>query len=496
MTSQMPVKAVTAGTRDAVPSGETSRPVLLECGLNWVSFVASHPFEVTGMTLVRVSDENEEDSVPKKCDVRVQSQLPVQSVMTSSVALTRVFTYSTVHPSARAEMTREVQHIGTVWCLHPSSIYMATLSSSAEENECTSTSTTVLKVQTRRWTSTLDLRAVALHVLDRGSLLFHPEFSRCILSQGSGHFMFYLPPNLLDPTTALPFIREMWYNGLFSLPELICVGGQHTAMFFVLPNGERRYTLDLAPELTTTPAASSTRQLDTQVLDTPASLEAPATLYSWRCHKKVRRIINSSAYAVVVRDDPSGVEESLQRAYSYHRQKKESTWLNDAFIRLMGQCSSLGLSSTTDAADSQATEAGKTHKVRLLCIELVEKATGEVMAGSCGMAVGRAYHDYTMYTLRRSREGLGTFLTKLIGEALQRCGYTLWYWGFCVEYMQEYERCLGAVDMPRDVFHRRWCAARDAVPEWTIDAYLRSHKGMVPYYERTSSSAKHQVLTA
>ncbi|CAJ1991050.1 hypothetical protein conserved [Leishmania donovani] len=483
-------KVETTASDGATMTQTTSHPVLLGCGLNWASFVASHPFEVKELTSVLVGKGSDDDGAPEERDALVQAQLPVASVVTSGATLERVFTESMVCASSMAEVARKVQHIATLWCLHPSSEYVATLCWPMRGSESASTTTAVLKVRTEGWRAPLDLRAVSLHVVDRGSFVFHPEFTRCILAQGAEKFMFYVPPNPLEPTTALPFMRGLWYNGLFSLPESLRIGPQHVAMFFVLPNGDTRYTLDLAPESPAAPAASSTHQQDSGALGSATRRDATASLYPWRRQSKVRRVIRSGAYVVVVRDDTAGVVASLQRACSYHGQNKRSTWLNDIFINLMGQCSRRDISSSADTAASQAAEADRAKYVRLLCIELVEKATGEVMAGCCGMTVGCAYHDYTMYTLRQSKDGLGTFLTKLIGEALQRCGYTLWYWGFCVEYMRHFERHFGAVDMPRDVFYRRWSAARDAVPECDIDAYLRSHKGMVPYYEGTSALVK------
>lgn len=480
----------TAGDGTTTKTKATSHPVLLGCGLNWATFSASHPFEVKGLTSMLVRDGSDDEEVPEERDALVQVQLPVASVVTSGSTLERVFTESIVRASARAKVARKAQHIATLWCLHPSSEYVVTLSWSMEGSESGSTATAVLKVQTEGWRAPLDLRAVSLHVVDRGSLVFHPEFTRCILAQGAEKFMFYVPPNPLEATTALPFMRGLWYNGLFSLPESLRIGPQHVVMFFVLPNGDTRYTLDLAPESPAVPAASSTHQQGSRALWSATSRDATASLYPWRHQSKVRRVIRSGAYVVAVGDDTASVVASLQRAYSYHGQNKRSTWLNDIFIHLMGQCSSRDTLSSTGTAASPAEEADKANNVRLLCIELVEKATGEVVAGCCGIAVGCAYHDYTMYTLRHCKDGLGTFLTKLIGEALQRCGYTLWYWGFCVEYMRHFEQHFGAVDMPRDVFYRRWSAARDAVPECNIDAYLRSHKGMVPYYEANSPLAK------
>ncbi|GET90864.1 hypothetical protein, conserved [Leishmania tarentolae] len=479
----------TASDRDTTMK-TALHPVLLGCGLNWAAFVASHPFEVKDLTSVLVGDESDNAEVPGERNALVQAQLPVVSVKISCVTLERVFTESMACVSSRTEVARKVQYIATLWCLHPSSEYLATLRWPMEGSESVSTTTAVLKVQTEGWRAPLDLRAVSLHVVDRGSLVFHPEFTRCILAQGTAKFMFYVPPNPLEATTALPFMRGLWYNGLFSLPESVRIGPQHVVMFFLLPNGDTRYTLDLAPESPAVSVSSSTHHQGSRALESAVSSDAEVSVYPWRRQRKVRRVIRCGAYAVVVRDDTAGIMASLQRAYTYHGRSKKSTWLNDIFIHLMGQCISGDTPPSTDTSASQAACVDTTTNVRLLCIELVEKATGEVMAGCCGMAVGCAYHDYTMYTLRQCKDGLGTFLTKLIGEALQRCGYTLWYWGFCVEYMRQFERHFGAVEMPRDIFYRRWGAARDAVPVCNIDTYLRSHKGMVPYYEEASALTK------
>ncbi|KAK7195419.1 hypothetical protein NESM_000469100 [Novymonas esmeraldas] len=458
MEESAPTKAATLEGRPVAPSA----PCLLARGLNWATFASTSPFHIVELCPAPANDHrpgHPHDVKRTSPPTLAQAQLPVVSVAAGGNTLAWAAAAPTACIVAKADVVQRVRYVATVWCLQPSSQHVATLRWSTHDGAGGGTETARVTFCTGEWQVKLDLRAEALHIVDDGTLLLHPEFTRCITAQGTESFMLYVPPDIFDVASAAPFFKSLWYHGLFSLPEVLEAGQSRTAILFALPNGEDRYTLDLAP----TPTEAVTQE------------PAPTT-YAWRRQSKVRRVIRSGAYAVVVRDDAAGVMASLHRATAYHTERSAGTWLHDDFIRAMGLCCG-GSASRSRAAGDPA------HDVRLLTIELVERATGDVVAGCCGMAVGRAYHDYTMYTLKHTKDSFGTFLTKLIGEALQQCGYTLWYWGFCVEYMREFEPHFGATNMPREVFYRRWTAARDAAPVWKVESYLRSHKGMVPYYE-------------
>lgn len=478
-------------------------PYRLFFGLNWASFVAPHPFEVSTVAAASSASPSSPNSSASRAPRTPEREKAVreESAMLLAAQMPRRSSRSTSAALQRAFLAREIQqlptgaclptgdcHVATLWCLHPSTLYTATLTAlkkvDGEAVQCATplATTRQVKFATVDFHAPLDLRDEAPHVLEHGALLFHPEFVQCIVAQGASRLLFYLPPNLLDARTALPFMHAMWYHGLFTLPESVSLSPRDTLLFFLLPNGAERYVLDLTKTpLCEEAAAKRSEEASPAPLVAGAQCKAEGNegesdrlMFPWRRQSKVRRVINSGAFTVVVRDDAAGVMASLQRAYDYHVVRHESSWLDPTFIRLMGSCCGSGSTSLS----SHSHFHGDT---RLVCVELVDEAAKEVVAGCCGMAMGRAYHDYTMFTLRQSKDSLGTFLTKLLGEALQACGYTIWYWGFRVDYMADYERHFGAVNMPRREFYDRWCAARDAAPQCAVKTFLREGKGMVPH---------------
>ncbi|KPI85975.1 hypothetical protein ABL78_4977 [Leptomonas seymouri] len=464
-------------------------------GLNWVSFVSTHPFAVsaasstpsasvsTPKSASRPRQSSCEDAeVARKSAALVAAQLPRVAVSTSRCALQKALTSNNIlHLPANGRITMEKCYTASLWCLHPSTVYTVALTSESPVtgHESYHSGVTEITFQTRDFNLPLDLREESPHIVEHGSLLFHPEFVQCITAQGASALLFYLPTDLLDAHTALPFAHAFWYHGLFTLPESVPISPTCTLLFFLLPNGDERYVLDLthhehdranvAPVEDRRPVHQRPGSPSHGVAEAKdGAKEKVKGLYPWRGQSKVRRAIRSGLYTLVVRNDASGVMASLQRACDYHLSHSGSSWLNPAFIRFMGSC--------CDEMPAQETVGA-----RLVCIELVNESSAEVVAGCCGMAIGSVYHDYTMYTLHRCKDSLGTFLTKLIGEALQQCGYSLWYWGFRIAYMADYEKHFGAVNMPRSIFYRRWCDARDVKPLCAVETYLRNNKGMVPY---------------
>jgi hypothetical protein len=473
-------------------------------GLNWVSFVSAHPFEIVAVTAgpsmslpipspkATQTQKSNVEVVAQESATLVAAQLPRCAISTSRSALQRTFpAQDAFRLPLHAQLTTGTCYVASVWCLCFSTTYTATLrrAEPLTEGENSAPRDTRLTFRTSDFQLPLDLRDESLHVVERGSLLWHPEFVQCITAQGENKFLFYLPTNLLDAQTALPFMHTFWYHGLFTLPQSVRLSPKDTLLFFLLPNGDGRYVLDftcstLVQRTTETSCSNNDNGAETVSLqEDPGCVNAPSktnavnggreyALFPWRGHSKVRRVIKSGSYTVAVRGDSSGVMASLQRAYDYHLSRGRSSWIDPVFIRLMGRC--------CDAAPSTDTGGA-----RLVSVELIDEAAGAVVAGCCGMAIGSVYHDYTMFTLRQCKDSLGTFLTKLLGEALQRCGYALWYWGFRVEYMADYEKHFGAVNLPRDVFYRRWCAARDVAPTCAVEAFLKDGRGMVPYTSKT-----------
>ena len=82
----------------------------------------------------------------------------------------------------------------------------------------------------------------------------------------------------------------------------------------------------------------------------------------------------------------------------------------------------------------------------------------ELVAVCAGFAVGRAYHDYSMATLRKDKRGIGHIASKAVGHILQRCGYEIWYWGSKYGYMADYDS-YGGREFERQEFKRRWLGA-------------------------------------
>ena len=91
--------------------------------------------------------------------------------------------------------------------------------------------------------------------------------------------------------------------------------------------------------------------------------------------------------------------------------------------------------------------------VRLYCFLLVERATSKVAASTFGFSRGGIFEDYTMCTLIRDHRSCGSILSKLVGCILQQLGFSLWYWGYEVEYMKEYISHYGGRQVSRPQFY-------------------------------------------
>ena len=56
------------------------------------------------------------------------------------------------------------------------------------------------------------------------------------------------------------------------------------------------------------------------------------------------------------------------------------------------------------------------------------------------MSIGTNFHDYSMCAFVRDKRNLGHVLTKTVGDLLHKCGFGVWYWGFKVGYMDQYDK--------------------------------------------------------
>ncbi|CAD7962774.1 unnamed protein product [Amoebophrya sp. A120] len=82
----------------------------------------------------------------------------------------------------------------------------------------------------------------------------------------------------------------------------------------------------------------------------------------------------------------------------------------------------------------------------------------ELVALCAGFAVGKAYHDYSMATLKRDKRSLGAIASKVVGHLLQKTGFEIWYWGCKIGYMNDYAK-YGGRDFGRAEFKKRWLEA-------------------------------------
>jgi Leu/Phe-tRNA-protein transferase len=218
------------------------------------------------------------------------------------------------------------------------------------------------------------------------------------------------------------WLCKMFYNGLFVLPA--------RSPMISLPNGRLRYVLDLSVAI------------------------------DWTHSKKMRRAIASGKYAIVAN---RCLRASLNDAFFYHS-GRGTTWMTHELIDAL-----------CDADESKEAPYG----LQMMAVELWDRAENIPVAGCLGFCVGSAYHDFTMYTIRRDADSCGTLLTKVLGAALQACGYGMWYWGFRVAYMQQFEGRYGAKEVPRRDFIKRWCELRDDLPLVPVHTFLNTGAGLV-----------------
>ncbi|EPY24731.1 hypothetical protein STCU_07033 [Strigomonas culicis] len=276
--------------------------------------------------------------------------------------------------------------------------------------------------------------------------------------------MYTIAPDPLRLPSVTSLLPLLFYQGLFVLPEDVPINARQVLWLLHLPNPPQCCVIDLQDRRLHRPEGVALSD----------EHPPPCCAYPWRRSRKVKRLLASSAYACVVRDTPEAIQTSLQRAAAYHVERHGSTWLLDDYITALSHVQGL-------AGRVPDAPAG-TNTVRVLVIEMVERTSGTVVAGCCGFALGCVYHDFTMYTMNRTAATLGAVLTKLIGEALQRCGYNLWYWGIFISYMEQFRALYGLKELDREAFHTRWDHYRDVQPSECIDTFLKRGGAMLPYF--------------
>jgi hypothetical protein len=152
---------------------------------------------------------------------------------------------------------------------------------------------------------------------------------------------------------------------------------------------------------------------------------------NWFRNKKVRRHAGDFELSV-----KTSFKTELVAARLYHMENKGSTWLTDGLISLLDE-----LSQTRRA------------RVQLYCFALVEKTTGATAACSFGFLSGNIFEDFTASTLIKDYRSPGAILNRLVGSLLQSIGVDLWYWGYEVDYMNEYRKSCGAGEVSRRSFY-------------------------------------------
>ena len=86
--------------------------------------------------------------------------------------------------------------------------------------------------------------------------------------------------------------------------------------------------------------------------------------------------------------------------------------------------------------------------MRFVVFELWDRKDGQLAAANFAYVVGSVLHDYTFLTLKRDGRSCGSILTRVVGHIIESCGFDLWYWGFKLEYMKEYDK-YGGKGVPR-----------------------------------------------
>lgn len=214
----------------------------------------------------------------------------------------------------------------------------------------------------------------------------------------------------------LQVLERILHCMLFALPHEYA-----EQSFIIMPNPVSRFCLDLR-----------------------ATTDRPPT--NWFRNRKLQKYARD--FTVVVKTD---LRSDLQIAKAYHESRNGDTWITPQLMQLLHQ-----LSSRRDV-------------VQCFSFSLVSKACGQTAAVCLGFASGGVYQDYTMCTPVRDHRSCGSMLSRIVCSILQQMGISIWYWGYRMEYMEEYTS-YGAREFGRQEFNDvlRQCAATTLLPPSSI----------------------------
>eukprot|EP00796_Vickermania_ingenoplastis_P005989 gene5989-4295_t len=314
-----------------------------------------------------------------------------------------------------------------LWALNTDTTYVVHLKVN-EEEWIEKMSTTSLQ-RSFSWLSSIRLTSL----ITEPDMFLRDDVDRLIRAQGAASWL-----NLLwvpeYPYNFSQIASVLFYHSLFLLPS---VSIKHGPSVFALPAPSSPYIIDL---------------------DRVGNPDV------WKHSRKMKKLISSKKYVVRVSTDRDGILRNLACVVEYHTLVNGGTWLTSTFKNILAGVNEVTL----------------VPHVQLVCFN-IEDTNGEVFAGCCGVSCGSVYKDFTMYTLKRCPMGYGTLASKILAEALQRCGYNLWYWGFQLEYMQDFEGRYGARQVTRSEFLDRWRMFRDSSPHQTLKEYFEQGNGLLPH---------------
>jgi len=182
-----------------------------------------------------------------------------------------------------------------------------------------------------------------------------------------------------------------------------------------------------------------------------------STKIRWDRNKRMREYLKNFRLSVN-HNFPLSLKELFRSKPIQGQGKWVTNWLYDTLV---------GMAEHGESEKSQVE-----HRV----FELWEG--DKLVAVTAGFAVGSCYHDYSMATLVKDKRSCGHILTKVVGHILQRCGYSLWYWGYEVEYMKTYKGYGGRL-FDRKEFAKRWFSASEEPPMKSIETEISCGNALV-----------------
>ena len=173
----------------------------------------------------------------------------------------------------------------------------------------------------------------------------------------------------------------------------------------------------------------------------------------WFRNRKMRQCL--SDFTIAIR---THLRDDLEACAVYHEKRDgQEGWLSTPLIEALHN-----LSLKIAASRRSAATTDDIYKcLQLFSFSLIEKETGRVAASTFGFASGGVFEDYSMCTLIKDKRSCGSVLNKVVGYILQQCGITIWYWGYKVGYMTEYESHYSAGYIPRPAFYEEWQKVKD-----------------------------------